>query len=206
MNCFWLTRNAPQQQEEAGADVNAPGEHLPIVKALRRLHDHPDDTAILELLLRHGADPNKMHRGHNGFFQAVENGSPELLELVMSRSLVPIDLTARDDAGMTVLEVAASRGWHEGRTILLQGAAEHLLDEESSSSSNNTNNTNAGAGANNNRNAIVVDRHSPGLRPAPAFSATGGLSRANTGSTTTSGAGPRGSTHALNNAMNNTMR
>ena len=98
--------------------MNAPGEHLPIVKALRRLHGA--DTEIIELLLRHGADPNRMYRGHNGYFQAVENGDPAILRLLLTHS--PVDLEARDDANMTVDEVAASRGWQEGRAILLQGA------------------------------------------------------------------------------------
>ncbi|RYP75513.1 hypothetical protein DL771_002398 [Monosporascus sp. 5C6A] len=101
--------------EEAGADVNSPGEHLPIVKALRRMHGA--DTEVVELLLRHGADPNKMYRGHNGYFQAIENGDSDVLSL-LARSFPP-DLDARDDAGMTLLQVASSRGWDEGRQILL---------------------------------------------------------------------------------------
>ncbi|RYP69418.1 hypothetical protein DL769_005272 [Monosporascus sp. CRB-8-3] len=105
--------------EEAGADVNSPGEHLPIVKALRRMHGA--DTEVVELLLRHGADPNKMYRGHSGYFQAIENGDSDVLSL-LARSFPP-DLDARDDAGMTLLEVASSRGWHEGRQILLAAGA-----------------------------------------------------------------------------------
>ena len=87
------------------------------MKALRRLQGA--DTEIVELLLQHGADPNRMYRGHNGFFQAVENGDPAILRLLMARC--GVDLDARDDAGLTVVEVAASRGWQEGRAILLQG-------------------------------------------------------------------------------------
>ncbi|RYP00850.1 hypothetical protein DL766_001034 [Monosporascus sp. MC13-8B] len=100
---------------EAGADVNSPGEHLPIVKALRRMHGA--DTEVVELLLRHGADPNKMYRGHNGYFQAIENGDSDVLSL-LAKSFPP-DLDACDDAGMTLLQVASSRGWDEGRQILL---------------------------------------------------------------------------------------
>ncbi|RYP04455.1 hypothetical protein DL764_004466 [Monosporascus ibericus] len=101
--------------EEAGADPNSPGEHLPIVKALRRIHGA--DTEVVELLLRHGADPNKMYRGHNGYFQAIENGDADVLGL-LARSFPP-NLDARDDAGTTLLQVASSRGWEEGRQILL---------------------------------------------------------------------------------------
>ncbi|KAI1385138.1 ankyrin repeat-containing domain protein [Hypoxylon trugodes] len=103
--------------EEAGADVNAPGEHLPIVKALRRVHGA--DTEIIELLLKHGADPNKIYRGHNAFIQAIENGDPEILRLLIDKA--GVDLNVRDDSGMTITEIAAHRGWEEGRQILLSG-------------------------------------------------------------------------------------
>ncbi|KAI0381215.1 ankyrin repeat-containing domain protein [Hypomontagnella monticulosa] len=105
--------------EEAHADVNAPGEHLPIVKALRRVHGA--DTEIIELLLRHGADPNKIYRGHNAFIQAIENGDAAILKLMIDRA--GVDLNARDDSGMTVTEIAEHRGWEEGRQILLSGRA-----------------------------------------------------------------------------------
>ncbi|CCF45200.1 ankyrin repeat and SOCS box protein [Colletotrichum higginsianum] len=92
--------------EEGGADVNAPGEHLPIVKAVRRCRG--DDTDILEMLLRKGADANKLYRGWNAVMQAVENGDAKLLKLL-----------ARDDAGRTVMEIAAGRGWEESVGIIL---------------------------------------------------------------------------------------
>ncbi|KAI2622777.1 ankyrin repeat-containing domain protein [Hypomontagnella submonticulosa] len=103
--------------EEANADVNAPGEHLPIVKALRRVHGA--DTEIIELLLKHGADPNKIYRGHNAFIQAIENGDATILKLLIDRA--GVDLNAKDDSGMTITEIAAHRGWEEGRQILLNG-------------------------------------------------------------------------------------
>ncbi|KAI2779439.1 ankyrin repeat-containing domain protein [Daldinia loculata] len=105
--------------EEAGADVNAPGEHLPIVKALRRVHGA--DTDIIELLLKHGADPNKIYRGHNAYIQAIENGDADILKLLIDKA--GVDLDARDDSGMTVTEIADHRGWEEGRQILLNGRA-----------------------------------------------------------------------------------
>ncbi|KAI1802507.1 ankyrin repeat-containing domain protein [Daldinia bambusicola] len=103
--------------EEAGADVNAPGEHLPIVKALRRVHGA--DTEIIELLLKHGADPNKIYRGHNAYIQAIENGDANILRLLVDRA--GVDLNVRDDSGMTIAEIAAHRGWEEGRQILMSG-------------------------------------------------------------------------------------
>ncbi|WQF88440.1 Putative ankyrin repeat-containing domain superfamily [Colletotrichum destructivum] len=101
--------------EEGGADVNAPGEHLPIVKAVRRCRG--DDTDILEMLLRKGADANKLYRGWNAVMQAVENGDAKLLKLLVAAG--GVDLEARDDAGRTVMEIAAGRGWEESVGIIL---------------------------------------------------------------------------------------
>ncbi|KAI2627619.1 ankyrin repeat-containing domain protein [Hypoxylon sp. NC1633] len=104
--------------EEAGADVNSPGEHLPIVKALRRLHGA--DTEIVELLLKHGADPNKIYRGHNAYIQAIENGDADVLKILIDRAGVNLD--ARDDVGMTIVEIAEHRGWDEGRQLLINAS------------------------------------------------------------------------------------
>jgi ankyrin repeat protein len=103
---------------EGGADVNAPGEHLPVVKALRRYHGQ-GDTEILEMLLAHGADPNKIYRGWNGIMQAVENGDEEILRLLSRKA--GVDLEIRDELGRTVVEMAASRGWDEAVQILMEG-------------------------------------------------------------------------------------
>ncbi|KAK8029108.1 hypothetical protein PG991_006164 [Apiospora marii] len=103
--------------DEANADVNAPGEHLPIVKALRRYED--GDTEIIEMLLASGADPNKIYRGHSAFIQAVENGDAHVLQLLVDRC--GVDLNAKDDNNMTILEIATSRGWDEGIDILKNG-------------------------------------------------------------------------------------
>ncbi|KAH6659413.1 ankyrin repeat-containing domain protein [Truncatella angustata] len=102
--------------DEAGADVNAPGEHLPIVKALRRLHS--GDTEILEMLLAKGADPNKVYRGHNAVIQALENGETDVLKLLVDKA--GVDLEAQDESGKTVLELAHSRGGDEASEILLR--------------------------------------------------------------------------------------
>lgn len=101
--------------EEAGADVNSPGEHLPIVKALRRLHGA--DTEIIELLLKHGADPNKIYRGHNAYIQAIENGDAGILKLLIDKA--GVDRSVQDDSGMTMVEIAEHRGWEEGRLLLM---------------------------------------------------------------------------------------
>ncbi|UKZ58694.1 uncharacterized protein TrAtP1_000024 [Trichoderma atroviride] len=99
------------------ADLNAPGEHLPIVKAVRRCRG--DDTEILEMLLEKGADPNKIYRGWNAFMQAVENGDMRILKLLSSK--FSVDLEAKDDQGRSVIEIASSRGWEEAVNILLEG-------------------------------------------------------------------------------------
>ncbi|KAJ5041308.1 uncharacterized protein L3040_005853 [Drepanopeziza brunnea f. sp. 'multigermtubi'] len=101
----------------AGADVNAPGEHLPVVKALRTFRD--GNTTVLEWLLEKGADPNKIYRSWNGVMQAVENGNEGVLRL-LARTC-GIDLEAKDDMGNTVLDMASSRGWEEAVQILTEG-------------------------------------------------------------------------------------
>ncbi|KAL3422625.1 Ankyrin-3-like protein 5 [Phlyctema vagabunda] len=102
---------------DGGADVNAPGEHLPVVKALRRFHG--EDTEMLELLLANGADPNKMYRGWNAIFQGIENGDADILRMLVSKN--GVDLDARDERGVSVVEMAASRGWNEAVKILTDG-------------------------------------------------------------------------------------
>ncbi|PNY23535.1 ankyrin repeat protein [Tolypocladium capitatum] len=104
---------------DGGADVNSPGEHLPIVKALRRLEK--DSTDIIDMLLAKGADPNKMYRGWNGIMQALENGDPEMLKKLAQKA--GVDLSVRDELGRTVTEIAISRGWEEAVSILRAGAS-----------------------------------------------------------------------------------
>ncbi|KAI0118262.1 ankyrin repeat-containing domain protein [Nemania sp. FL0031] len=103
--------------DEAGADPNSPGEHLPIVKALRRYE--PPDTEIIEMLLRKGADPNKVYRGHSAIIQAIEMGDALVLRLLIEKW--GVDLEAKDDTGRTPIEIAELRGWDEGKEILVKG-------------------------------------------------------------------------------------
>ncbi|KAJ9144160.1 Ankyrin [Pleurostoma richardsiae] len=104
--------------DEGGADVNAPGEHLPIIKAIRRCRG--DDTEIIEMLLARGADVNLVYRGWNAIMQALENGDANILTLLVEKGN-GVDLQAKDDSGRTVMDIASSRGWDEAVAILLSG-------------------------------------------------------------------------------------
>ncbi|KAI1607393.1 Arp Ankyrin repeat [Pyrenophora tritici-repentis] len=98
----------------ANADPNAPGEHLPIVKALRRYSGDPE---IIQMLLTRGADINKMHRGWNAILQAVENGDAEILKLLIDMG-GEADLQAVDESGRAVVDIVTERGWEEGLRLL----------------------------------------------------------------------------------------
>lgn len=106
--------------DEANADPNAPGEHLPLVKALRRLL--PGDTEVLIMLLTRGADINKMHRGWNAILQAVENGDADILRLIIEKG-GSVDLQAIDETGRPVVEIVSERGWEEGLALLFPNAS-----------------------------------------------------------------------------------
>jgi ankyrin repeat protein len=101
--------------EQANADVNAPGEHLPIIKAIRRCP--PNDTEMIELLLKHGADVNYMYRGWNAILQAVESADARILKLLVEKGN-GVDLAVTDDSGRTVMEIVEARGWDEAVEIL----------------------------------------------------------------------------------------
>ncbi|KAM3427822.1 hypothetical protein NHJ13734_008843 [Beauveria thailandica] len=104
---------------EGGADVNAPGEHLPIVKALRRCQT--EHTDIIDMLLDKGADPNKMYRGWNGIMQALENGDLDMLKKLAVKA--GVDLEVQDELGRTVTEIAISRRWEDAVNVLLSNKA-----------------------------------------------------------------------------------
>lgn len=105
--------------DEAGADPNAPGEHLPIVKALRRYRG--SETEILQMLLSRGADINKMHRGWNAVLQAVENGDANVLRMLIEMG-GPVDLQAQDESGRPVIDIVTERGWEEGLSLMFPNA------------------------------------------------------------------------------------
>ncbi|KAE8379031.1 ankyrin repeat-containing domain protein [Aspergillus bertholletiae] len=104
---------------EGGADPNAPGEHLPIVKAVRRCDD--GDFKMIELLLEKGADPNKTYREWNAIMQAIENRDLRLLRLLIEKG-GGVDLEQKDETGKTVMEMVDASGWSEARQLLLDNA------------------------------------------------------------------------------------
>lgn len=105
--------------DEAGADPNAPGEHLPIIKAIRRCRGN---TEIIEMLLARGADINKMYRGWNAVLQAVENGDSNILRLLVEKG-GGVDLQATDESGRQVVDIMTERGWEESLTLLFGGGS-----------------------------------------------------------------------------------
>lgn len=104
--------------DEAGADVNAPGEHLPIIKSIRRMRNN--DTEILELLLARGADINLMYRGWNAVLQAVENGDAHVLRVLVEKGN-GVDLQQEDENGSTVMDIVNGHGWDEAVAIINGG-------------------------------------------------------------------------------------
>lgn len=102
--------------DHAGADPNAPGEHLPIIKAIRRHRE--DDLSYITHLLDKGADINLMYRGWNAVLQALDNGDKKILRLLAERGSP--DLTVQDESGQTIVEIIHDRGLEEEGNILLQ--------------------------------------------------------------------------------------
>jgi len=98
------------------ADVNAPGEHLPIIKAIRRHRE--EDLSYIDALLDKGADVNLMYRGWNAVLQALDNGDLKILKL-LARAKGGVDLDVQDESGRSVREILASRGMQEEEAILM---------------------------------------------------------------------------------------
>ena len=102
--------------DEAGADPNAPGEHLPIIKAIRRYRGDPE---ILEMLLARGASINQMYRGWNAVLQAVENGDDEILRILVEKG-GGVDLQImEEESGRSVGDIVMERGGEETIAILI---------------------------------------------------------------------------------------
>ncbi|KAK3638480.1 hypothetical protein LTR56_003226 [Elasticomyces elasticus] len=105
--------------DEAGADPNSPGEHLPIIKAIRRHREN--DHSYIKHLIASGADINLMYRGWNAVLQALDKGDTQTLRLLAD--LGTPDLNARDEDGNSVLDIMRERGMKEEERILLGGGS-----------------------------------------------------------------------------------
>ncbi|SMR61235.1 unnamed protein product [Zymoseptoria tritici ST99CH_3D1] len=103
--------------DEAGADVNTPGEHLPIIKAIRRHRE--EDLSYISHLLENGANVNLMYRGWNAVLQALENGDLEILKLLMEKGRPGPDLDQQDDSGRSVRDIIHERDLIEEEEILM---------------------------------------------------------------------------------------
>ncbi|KAI6822463.1 ankyrin [Hortaea werneckii] len=103
--------------DTVGCDPNSPGEHLPIIKAIRRHREN--DLSYIRALLAKGADINLMYRGWNAVLQALDQGDTQTLRLLAEMGTP--DLHARDEDGMSVLEIMQDRGMKEEERILSKG-------------------------------------------------------------------------------------
>jgi len=102
--------------DEGKADVNSPGEALPLVLAVRR---SPNDGAgMVEFLLDKGADVNLQHAGWNAVMEAADRNMVDLVRLFIDRGGVNLDLT--DNSGRTALDMAANQGHDDLVGILLE--------------------------------------------------------------------------------------
>jgi ankyrin repeat protein len=104
--------------DEARADPNAPGEHLPIIKAIRR--HRADDLSYIQHLIKCGADINSLYRGWNAVLQALDNGETQVFR-VLAESGSP-DLSVEDENGQSVLAILRERGMKDELRILLSGS------------------------------------------------------------------------------------
>ena len=119
---------------EADANPNAPGEHLPLIKAIRRCPRN--DTESIEMLLDRGADINKMYRGWNAIMQAIEKGDKKLIHILIQKGN-GIDLQTIDpESGQTVYDIIRDRGWTEGIDLIMEHRNQLRMVTDGSASRN----------------------------------------------------------------------
>ncbi|RMZ86058.1 hypothetical protein DV737_g6, partial [Chaetothyriales sp. CBS 132003] len=105
--------------DEAGADPNHVGEHLPIIIAIQRCENR--DYRYIDILLEKGADVSKLYRGWNAILQTVELGDMDILQLLIKKTTQPLDLErGREESGITVMELAKGRDCDEAVAVLLE--------------------------------------------------------------------------------------
>jgi ankyrin repeat protein len=78
-------------------------------------------TGIVDLLLRHGADPNARQRSSfTPLHSAAHNGQTEMVLLLLAAGA---DIAARSDEGLTPLQLALDRGHHGVAELLRRRGA-----------------------------------------------------------------------------------
>jgi ankyrin repeat protein len=94
-----------------GADVNAPGETLPVIMAARFA-----DTARLKMVLDAGVDVNKQYEGRSALIEACEKNHKNSVALLLEKKA---DVNAVDGRGSTAMDIAANKGNDEIVMMLL---------------------------------------------------------------------------------------
>ncbi|KAH0537558.1 hypothetical protein FGG08_005657 [Glutinoglossum americanum] len=98
-----------------GADLNSPGEGLPITQAARFA-----DPERLRIVLDAGADVNKQYNGRSALMQACESNAMENVKLLLRRGA---DVDAVDNGGDTAMDIAAKNGHDEIFMLFLDRVA-----------------------------------------------------------------------------------
>jgi ankyrin repeat protein len=94
-----------------GANVNAPGETLPIIMAARFA-----DTERLKMVLDAGADVDKQYERRSALMEACDRNHKDSVMLLLERKA---DVNAINERGSTAMDIAANKGHDEIVMMLL---------------------------------------------------------------------------------------
>jgi ankyrin repeat protein len=116
--CFFGHYDVVEYLVRAGAPVNSASRNglkaAPIQSAAAAGHEK-----IVELLLKHGADPNSREQaGYTPLHAAAQNGDQDMIRTLLYGGA---DLTARSEDGKTPLDLAQEAGHTEAAQLLQEG-------------------------------------------------------------------------------------